>query len=131
MKTIVSWSFIKSVVSSGASLFLYIEYMHCFTVYIPWFLSCFASQLYHLWFLFTLSHVKSNIEFTKSPCQHLRKCSENSLENIHTDVRLIIKLQLKMILMYFCFMIEQSAWICYPWLPSTFFFFFFSLAFAP
>ena len=24
---------------------------------------------------------------SNSPCQHLRKCKENSMENIHTDVR--------------------------------------------
>ena len=23
----------------------------------------------------------------KSPCQHIRKCIENSIENMHTDVR--------------------------------------------
>ena len=26
---------------------------------------------------------------TNSPCQHLRKCIENSMENMHTDVRLL------------------------------------------
>ena len=25
--------------------------------------------------------------YTKSPCKHLRKCIENSMENMHTDVR--------------------------------------------
>ena len=31
---------------------------------------------------------KETLENLKnSPCQHLRKCVENSMENIHTDVR--------------------------------------------
>ena len=31
--------------------------------------------------------------YTNSPCQHLSKCMENSMENMHTDVRLKVKTQ--------------------------------------
>ena len=31
--------------------------------------------------------------YTNSPCQHLSKCMENSLENMHTDVRLKVNTQ--------------------------------------
>ena len=34
--------------------------------------------------------IKNNRSFgslANSPCQHLRKCIENSMENMHTDVR--------------------------------------------
>ena len=39
---------------------------------------------------------------TNSPCQHLSKCMENSLENMHTDVRLKVKTQ--------CLKIDSKNW---------------------
>ena len=40
--------------------------------------------------------------YTNSPCQHLSKCMENSLENIHTDVRLKVNTQ--------CLKIDSKNW---------------------
>ena len=40
--------------------------------------------------------------YTNSPCQHLSKCMENSLENMHTDVRLKVNTQ--------CLKIDSKNW---------------------
>ena len=40
--------------------------------------------------------------YTNSPCQHLRKCMENSMENMHTDVRLKVNNQ--------CLKIDSKNW---------------------
>ena len=40
--------------------------------------------------------------YTNSPCQQLSKCMENSLENMHTDVRLKVNTQ--------CLKIDPKNW---------------------
>ena len=40
--------------------------------------------------------------YTNSPCQHLSKCMENSLESMHTDVRLKVNTQ--------CLKIDSKNW---------------------
>ena len=40
--------------------------------------------------------------YTNSPCQHLSKCMENSLENMQTDVRLKVYTQ--------CLKIDSKNW---------------------
>ena len=36
----------------------------------------------------TESNIKAALDcWTNSPCQHFRKCIENSMENMHTDAR--------------------------------------------
>ena len=40
--------------------------------------------------------------YTNSPCQHLRKCMENSMENMLTDIRLKVNNQ--------CLKIDSKNW---------------------
>ena len=34
-----------------------------------------------------ITNLRSSVLLTNSPCQHLRKDKENSMENMHTDIR--------------------------------------------